>query len=1073
MYIPNHTNLLYKLILWLPSSNNNIRQFDTGFLQPFTHRDIASHQYAFHTPSNLKSYTIVGSVDHGQTVIPASLPFYLLSSPQFSDTNNKKRNVMVAFYAIMTALFLYNSFLFVSLKLPVYGFYLLFLGNAIFLCGFIDGSTLRWLWPNSPQLNFRLTVINGAFVCLFYQIFVWAALDRLQFSPRLCKIYRIILWAGALIVLHNGLTPFINHAVTINQMFASFLLPLNIAIIIAAIRQRLPTAYYLLIAEVCVTVGGTCFMLMINGKLPITGLSFWSMHAGFFGEALLLSFALAERTRIIQQQAVNNLQKYELLYEDSVEGLFEFNLLDNSLKCNNAFARLFGFTNSEALATISDIEKQTAKFWSDQNLVVPLFKQGHLTDHEIPIVSSATQKELWVSVTMRLVNNNQGEPRFIEGAMIDITERKLREKSQQNYKKLYDHLPLGLFTYSLKDGSFNCNKAWATMFGFANMEAMVAADLADNEFSTFIAAISTGVLFDLLSQQGKIHGLEIPIQSSNDPTAPRWAALSMDLIRDDLGNPESVKGSCIDISERKLKEKAEAEKLVVISNNQAKSKFFATMSHELRTPLTAILGYSEAILNPGIELDFAKTALARIHNSGKNLLQIISDILDLSKVEAQKLEVEQLQVQLLPLLTEVKDSIQILVEKKGLSFAIDYLFPLPKLITSDPTRIKQVLLNLCSNAITFTEQGSVTIEVSCSKENQTLRFAVKDTGVGLRPEQINDLFDLFAREDSTTTRNRAGSGLGLHLAKQLAQQLGGDITVSSVYGEGSTFIFTVATAALQNTEWLNQLPGAAPLSQIVVPTLKGNVLYAEDNEDNQRLVRAIVEKTGADITVVSNGQKALDLCAITTFDLVLTDVRMPIIDGVELTKLLLEKNAALPVVALTATLIDKEIKEFNTAGFKRILRKPIDRQAIYDVMCEYLPVGDKTVPSLSFKENPIRVLLAEDNLDNQGLIALYIKKAKASVEVVENGVEAVEKALAHEFDLILMDMQMPVMDGMTAVRALRTKGYRKPIYALTADDSDDAIQACKNAGCEGLLTKPLEVNKLTALINEIAKPYVN
>ncbi len=963
LYIPNHPSLLAELTLWIPDSTNSVRQFTTGSLQPFSQRDLTSHQYAFRPPLNKTSYIVVGMVDNARLVIPALLPLKLLSKQQFEATNRQNRNFIVAFHSIMIAMLLYNGFLYISLKQRVYGFYLLFLSQAILNCAFIDGSTMRWLWPDAAQLNFRLSQMNAAFVGLCYLMFVWEALDRLHFSPRLAKVFQAAFLLGVLLIVHNAFTPFQNLANAL-QVYAATATTLVLIAIYAAIRQRLPTANYLLVAEICIAAGSTIFMLMMNGKLPIHGLTFWPLHLGFLGEALLLSLALAERTRIFQQQAIENLQQFELLYEDSVEGLFEFNLLDNSLKCNNAMAKLFGYSSREAMMKSDDIENQTTQLWSNQEFIVPLFKNGFLTDYEMPITGDVIKKAIWVSVTMRVVNNEQGAPYSVEGSMIDITERK-------------------------------------------------------------------------------------------------------------------------------LKEKAEKEKLLVVTNNQARSKFFASMSHELRTPLTAILGYTEAALNPRVELEFIKTALGRIHHSGNHLLQIINDLLDLSKVEAQKLEVEQQQVYLLPLLEEVKETIEVLIKNKNLNFTVALCFPLPKIITSDATRIMQVLINLCSNAIKFTDRGSVTLAVRCEKEKQTLIFTIKDTGIGLHPEQVNNLFDIFsqinpvsqaesaAQADSASLRNYVGAGLGLHLAKQLAHKLGGDITVDSIFGKGSTFNFTVATSSLDNCEWLYQQPNESviPHARVSIPSLSGSVLYAEDNEDNQRLVKNIVERTGAEITIVSNGKRALELCNAKTFDLVLTDVRIPMINGVVLTKLLLENNPRLPVVAITATLMDAEIEEFKKVGFKRILRKPIDRQAIYEIMQVYLSAAKKTIPpsvtSLPLATKPIRILLAEDNLDNQGLIALYIKKAKADVVIVETGADALEKASTQNFDLILMDMQMPVMDGMTAVRWLRAGGFNKPIYALTANDTNEAIEECKSAGCDGHLSKPLNTVRLTELINEVAKRCAN
>ncbi len=943
LYLPIHPHNLLELLLWIPDTQNAsepVRQINTGYLQPISQHDIPNQRFVFYTPLTQSTYTVVGWVDNRHTAIPALLPFKIMTKQQFESTDQQSRDIAIIFYAIMFTLLLYNGCLYVSLKQPLYGFYLLFLSTAIFACAGMDGTT-RLLWPNTPQINFRLILANSGALPFFYTLFIWAALDRFHYSPRLSKCFCYFFWLGILVVLHNSITPFLNQANALSQLYGGLTMPFLLLAILTAIKERLPIANYLLIAEVCAISGGTTFLLMLQGLLPVTVFTTWPLHAGFLSEAILLSLALAARTRLAQQQSITHLEKYASLYEDSIKGRFQFNLLDNSMKCNEAMARIFGFENKAALLAVNHSENRALKIWSDKNLMGPVFQQGFVTDYEIPIVSAATQKEVWVSLTMQVIKNVQGKPISTDGTMVDITERKLREKLQQDYKTLFDQSPQGLFTYSFKDACFTCNDAWARMHGFINAEALQKnGGTLSKDTSLLIGSYSNDELFRLLQQNGKILNLEsqtkLAIHEANNPDHKIWISLSLELIRDETGKADFIEGSCTDITERKLKEEAEKEKLFVLSQNQAKSQFFASMSHELRTPLTAILGYSEAALSDDVQLDFINNAAKRINHSGKHLLQIINDILDISKVEAQQLEIEQTQVYLLPLMEEVNDTLGILVENKGLSFVINYQFPLPKIITSDATRIKQILLNLCGNAIKFTDKGGVAIAIRCDKDKQLLTFDIHDTGIGLKSEQIDKLFAAFMQADAATTRNYGGTGLGLHLSKQLAQKLGGDITVSSTYGQGSTFTVTIATDSLKNVEWYKRLPGSTDQQDTSIPRLTGHVLYAEDNEDNQRLVKDIVEQTGVKITVASNGKKALELCEQHNFDLVFTDVRMPIIDGVELTKILLGKNPELPVVVITATLMDIEIEEFNAVGFKRILRKPIDRQAIVEVLSEYL-----------------------------------------------------------------------------------------------------------------------------------------
>ncbi|VAW85238.1 hypothetical protein MNBD_GAMMA16-771, partial [hydrothermal vent metagenome] len=439
------------------------------------------------------------------------------------------------------------------------------------------------------------------------------------------------------------------------------------------------------------------------------------------------------------------------------------------------------------------------------------------------------------------------------------------------------------------------------------------------------------------------------------------------------------------------------------------------------------------------------------------------DILDLSKLEVQQLEFENVKIRLLPILEEIGDTFELLAREKGLDFTINNQFPLPKTFSNDPTRLKQILINLCGNAIKFTKTGSVAVKVYSNKEDEKLYFSITDTGIGLKPDQVDKLFKSFSQADISTTRNFGGTGLGLYLSKQLAKKLGGDITVTSEFGKGSTFTVSVAIDSPGHTEWIQALPEQQLIETDIL--FSGKVLYAEDHEDNRNLVRNIIEKMGADITLACDGREALDLCKNTHFDLIFTDIRMPQIDGVELAEILLKKNPNLAIVAITATLIDSELRKFKQAGFKNILKKPINRHDIYNVMEEYL--GKRTTTKDSTK--PIRVLLAEDNLNNQEIIKLYLKKIGCETTVVNDGLKAVSYALLEKYDLILMDMRMPNLSGMEAVRILRTRGYNKLIYSLSADDSERAIQECLDAGCDGCISKPIVMNDLQAAIQSLTR----
>jgi CheY-like chemotaxis protein len=396
------------------------------------------------------------------------------------------------------------------------------------------------------------------------------------------------------------------------------------------------------------------------------------------------------------------------------------------------------------------------------------------------------------------------------------------------------------------------------------------------------------------------------------------------------------------------------DKEISTVQSKAKSQFFASMSHEFRTPLTAILGYSEIAKNPQLSDTERIDHLHCIKSSADHMLQLINDVLDLSKIEAQKMDVEELPVNLFELAEAVDDFIWILASQKSLLFEIKFLLPLPETFISDPTRLKQALVNLCSNSVKFTKSGGVFLTIACDRNTEKLIFEVKDTGVGMKPEQVRKLFQAFTQVDSSTSRNFGGTGLGLHLSKLIANKLGGDITVESEYNKGSVFIMSVNTGDLTDAVWVHEL--------------------------------------------------------------------------------------------------------------QSVQVKP---KALADVV-ELKP--STVMNSSDLDSHPLKVLLADDNLVNQKLVGFQLKQLGAEVVFASDGLEAIASVIRDDVSVIFMDMDMPSMDGLTAVRYLRDKGFDQPIYALTGNVDEESISACREAGCNGHLAKPIDALKLEAALSS-ARDY--
>jgi len=398
------------------------------------------------------------------------------------------------------------------------------------------------------------------------------------------------------------------------------------------------------------------------------------------------------------------------------------------------------------------------------------------------------------------------------------------------------------------------------------------------------------------------------------------------------------------------------------SANKAKSIFLANMSHEIRTPLTAIIGFAEASLDKEQTLEERLDALKIIVKSGRHLLQIINDILDLSKVEAHKLVIERLPISPIQILTEVESIVKIHALEKNLDFRIIYFFPLPTKIYSDPIRIKQILLNLCNNAIKFTQSGHVNLHVSCNLDTQSLIFDIIDTGVGLSEEQIQKIFTPFTQADDSTTRKFGGTGLGLSLSMQLSKMLGGNLSVNSEQGVGSTFTAIIDIGEIDAEQLIHQhseLPSTK--SQTNIPAtyipLSGHVLIADDIAENQKLITMYLNKMGISTTVVNNGKSAIEEAESGSYDLIIMDIRMPILDGLEATTQLRKKGFTTPIIALTANAFKEDKEQCISAGFTDYLLKPIDRGKLNNTLAKYLEAS----PSSAITHMPLLPTIAADD----------------------------------------------------------------------------------------------------------------
>ena len=427
-------------------------------------------------------------------------------------------------------------------------------------------------------------------------------------------------------------------------------------------------------------------------------------------------------------------------------------------------------------------------------------------------------------------------------------------------------------------------------------------------------------------------------------TAVKFVHVRGNILRDDQGNATIAGGMIQDITERKqadaelLKLKESAE-----SANRAKSEFLANMSHELRTPMSAILGFADMMSETGKDAPDHKECIQIIRRNANHLLALINEILDLSKIEAGHMALERVQCDLPTLLSEVASSMRSRAVDKSLDFNVALDGLLPRYVLSDPLRVRQILVNLLGNAIKFTAAGSVEMLVCCEEigKSTMLAIEIRDTGIGMTPEQLRIVFDPFTQAEQSTTRKFGGTGLGLAISRRLAQLMNGEITVSSEKGAGTVFTVMVETGSVEGVEKVSTLQQACPAPPasaklLTEQTISAHVLLVEDGRDNQRLLSTHLKMAGATVEIAENGGIAVELASSQAFDLILMDMQMPVMDGYTATAELRRRGITIPIIALTAHAMSEDRGKCLASGCTDYLSKPVKREVLLTTIRQHL-----------------------------------------------------------------------------------------------------------------------------------------
>jgi two-component system, sensor histidine kinase and response regulator len=772
------------------------------------------------------------------------------------------------------------------------------------------------------------------------------------------------------------------------------------------------------------------------------------------------------------------------------DGCFEVELSDEGryLFVNRAFCEITGYPPEEMLG------KSYKQFFDAETIrqldaaYRNVFETGEpLKTFEYALTRKDGTKR-YVEESVSLKRNSQGRPVAFIGIRRDCTERKLAEErlrvSEERYREILEQIEDAYFEVDLRGRFQLVNPAYCRMLGRSpedvlgkSYKSMVPPDKIAQFYEVYHHVYETG-------QPAK----SFEFEKARTDGSVIFLEESVSLRRGRNGEPIGFHGTIRDITERKRTEQELARaKEAAEAANQAKSTFLATMSHEIRTPMNGILGMTELVLDTELTQE-QREYLGLVKSSAESLLSIINDVLDFSRIEEGRLGLESIPFDLRESLGEAMKALSFCAHQKGLELVCDVQPDVPERLVGDPTRMRQIVVNLVGNAIKFTEQGEILVSVereSQGTENGEwvrLRFAVADTGIGIPAENQHKVFEAFFQVDGSMARKFGGTGLGLAICRRLVEKMGGRIWVESEPGKGSTFQFAIRLE-VQNVASDRSLP--LPAEQLRdMP-----VLVVDDNPTNRKVLNGMLSRWGMKPTAAEGGKAALQALEVAKnmghpFPLVLLDGQMPEMDGFTVAEHI-QRNpelAGATIMMLTSAGHLGDAARCRELGISAYLVKPIHPGELLEAICL---VVQKSTPeraatlitrhTLREVRHRMKVLLVEDNPVNQKLAAALLEKRGFRVTTMENGKAALAALEGASFDLLLMDVQMPEMDGFETTAAIRERekstGRHIPIIAMTAHALKGDQERCLAAGMDAYVSKPIRTSELFETIERTLKRW--